>query len=227
MSHYNVAVFSHAPDDIDRLLAPFNEDVGPDSPYAVFKEDEECDFEPSKGKRGYWHNPNARWDWWEIGGHWPGFLKLKENRLGLYNHLSNEAQMEQLKQHVCDQALLADCLMTRDEARYKRALRDWELAVEGAEPADEKEKRFFSMWKPEYYLKQYGDKEKYADEIAACRTYAFVSAEGRWHETGRMGWFGLDDATRDSRNAYIVAFDEYLKQALARNLYITIVDCHI
>lgn len=29
-------------------------------------------------------------------------------------------------------------------------------------------------------------------------TYAFITADGEWHETGRMGWFGMDDATRSS-----------------------------
>ena len=26
---------------------------------------------------GYWHNPNAKWDWWSVGGRWNGLLKLK------------------------------------------------------------------------------------------------------------------------------------------------------
>ena len=39
MSHFNVAVFSHTPDEVDALLAPFIEQVEPYSPYAVFEED--------------------------------------------------------------------------------------------------------------------------------------------------------------------------------------------
>jgi len=34
MSHFNVAVFSHTPDEVDVLLEPFNEQVGFGSPYA-------------------------------------------------------------------------------------------------------------------------------------------------------------------------------------------------
>lgn len=26
------------------------------------------------GKYGYWENPNAKWDWWSIGGRWTGYL---------------------------------------------------------------------------------------------------------------------------------------------------------
>lgn len=29
------------------------------------------------GRYGYWHNPNAKWDWWSIGGRWTGILQLK------------------------------------------------------------------------------------------------------------------------------------------------------
>jgi hypothetical protein len=31
------------------------------------------------GKYGYWHNPNAKWDWYELGGRWTGFFKLKNH----------------------------------------------------------------------------------------------------------------------------------------------------
>jgi hypothetical protein len=29
------------------------------------------------GKYGYWENSNAKWDWYELGGRWCGFFKLK------------------------------------------------------------------------------------------------------------------------------------------------------
>lgn len=29
------------------------------------------------GKYGYWENPNAKWDWYELGGRWTGFFKTK------------------------------------------------------------------------------------------------------------------------------------------------------
>ncbi len=36
---------------------------------------------PAEVKRfGYWHNQNAKWDWWVIGGRWTGFFPLKPNR---------------------------------------------------------------------------------------------------------------------------------------------------
>lgn len=34
------------------------------------------------GKYGYWKNPNAKWDWYLVGGRWTGFFKLKSGRSG-------------------------------------------------------------------------------------------------------------------------------------------------
>ena len=42
MSHFNTLVFSHTPDEVDDLLAPFCECVEPYSPYAVFVKDDVC-----------------------------------------------------------------------------------------------------------------------------------------------------------------------------------------
>jgi hypothetical protein len=30
------------------------------------------------GRYGYWENPNAKWDYWRIGGRWRGYLRVKE-----------------------------------------------------------------------------------------------------------------------------------------------------
>lgn len=30
-------------------------------------------------KLGYEHNPDAKWDWYQVGGRWTGFFKLKDN----------------------------------------------------------------------------------------------------------------------------------------------------
>jgi len=34
------------------------------------------------GKYGYWENPNAKWDWYQLGGRWSGFLQIKPNPVG-------------------------------------------------------------------------------------------------------------------------------------------------
>ncbi|PPK99028.1 hypothetical protein [Parapedobacter indicus] len=35
------------------------------------------------GTYGYWENPNAKWDWYLLGGRWTGFFKLKKGAKGI------------------------------------------------------------------------------------------------------------------------------------------------
>ena len=77
------------------------------------------------------------------------------------------------------------------------------------------------------YLQRYGDKETYIRRETAFSTYAFVTADGAWHEQGRMGWFGFDDATNGSMKQKEKEFQAYLQEARENGLAITIVDCHI
>ncbi len=228
MSHFNVAVFTRKPDDLEGLLEPFNEDVGVDSPYAVFEEDADGEMNEVLGKRGCWHNPNAKWDWWVLGGRWRGQLKLKEGRTGIYGKVSWMNKDAPVDTARCDQALVADCDFSADPKAYEQALRTWEILVEGSPLRDgEKETDYLRLYKPEYYIRQYGTKEDYARSLSMFNTFAFVTATGEWHEAGSMGWFGIDSSTADSRKAYQEEFAEYLKEAGVQGLYISIVDMHI
>lgn len=38
-------------------------------------------LDPEVGKHGYWQNPNAKWDWYQVGGRWTGELLLKEEAI--------------------------------------------------------------------------------------------------------------------------------------------------
>lgn len=42
-------------------------------------------YYPNKNKTafGYYHNPNDKWDWYQIGGRWAGKLKLKTEAIGI------------------------------------------------------------------------------------------------------------------------------------------------
>ena len=57
--------------------------------------------DPVTGKRGYWHNPQGYWDWYQLGGRWTGFYKAKENtpvlvgKMGLGNHPPEKGYLDQ------------------------------------------------------------------------------------------------------------------------------------
>lgn len=228
MSHFTVAVFSHSPSEVESLLAPYYETCEEGSPYVEFVESKEGKLYEDTGLRGYWANPNARWDWYEIGGRWRGLLKLKEGKTGTYGELSPYDKDVVLDPAYCDQALAADCDYTLDQSEYKKALRFWEIVVEGSPVREDDDCDDLTFaYIPEYYTKRYGSKENYARLQAAFSTYAFISPEGEWQGTGHMGWWGIDDATQESHAKFETAFQEALKQAIDTGLYITIVDCHI
>ena len=148
MSHFNVAVFSHTPDEVDALLAPFIEQVEPYSPYAVFEEDEDYDVDESTGKPGCWYNPNARWDWYCVGGRWAGQLKLLEGKTGRYGSDYTPDEQGPLPKGRCDSAHVQDCDFSQDQEAYKKAIRFWEVAVEGKPRTAEEKDAFFGIYQP-------------------------------------------------------------------------------
>lgn len=103
MSHFTVLVIG---ENVEKQLEPFQENNMEDCPkeYLKFnatKDEYEKATEKTKkeyptlkqyaedyhghesvdgetGEYGYWENPNAKWDWWEVGGRWTGFFKMKD-----------------------------------------------------------------------------------------------------------------------------------------------------
>lgn len=63
------------PEGYQRVTRPIKEK------YESFERfmEEYAGCEPDEqGRYGYYENPNARWDWYQIGGRWQGALRLKE-----------------------------------------------------------------------------------------------------------------------------------------------------
>ena len=233
MSHFITAVFHHADEDIESLLAPFNEQ---DENYMKFyptdysKEELEKTYKEVKevlgcktldefmrkyygfiqnedGEWGYMSNSNAKWDWYQVGGRWNGFFRTKDGQD------SNEA-------------LAKDLDLSPDPEVYRHALRFWEVIVEGSPLQGwEEEADFFSIYKPTYYIDQYGDKEHYAQSASSQAPWAFVTADGDWLEKGQMGWWCVSDATQETRSTFEDAYRQYV--ADHPDLIVTAVDCHI
>ena len=228
MSHYNVAIFSRDPSEIEDMLAPFDECMDSDSPYAEFSEDEDGELDETTGKRGYWSNPNAKFDWFDCGGRWRGYLRLKPGCTGTYGSPSPLDKQPIDDPTRCDQALVNDCDFTPNEEARQRAVRFWEVHVEHKRlRKNEKPEDFESFYNDKYFLERYGTKEAYADWVARFETYAFLTADGEFVSTADMGWFGCDNATVEKRQTYKERFDEYLKEAQEQGLFISVYDFHI
>lgn len=237
MSHFTVAVFTRTDDsdELDALLAPYNEctedeecmvfrsaDESNDEIHAKYEEEKEKfkDFEDfllyyygyrvneETGEYGYTCNPNAKWDWWQVGGRWGDMLKMKDGS-GSVNG-----------------AWVKDIDFTPVQTAYNKALRFWEVVVEGKEilPHENRDD-FCHFFKPQYYISYYGTKKDYAESCANFSTYAFLTEDGEWVGKGEMGWFGLGTDNGDSAREYQKKLNQYI--ADHPELYLTIVDCHI
>ena len=158
------------------------------------------------GNRHSTYNPNSKWDWYSIGGRWNGMLKLKDGSR------SNSAPVSELD-------------LAPDEDEYKGALRFWEVAVEGEKKKEGE--NIFTLYRPEYYLKKYGNKEAFAKSAASFSTYAVLLPDGEWCEPGQMGWWGMSSASPEDEGAWSRDYEKNFIEKADPDWTITLVDCHI
>ena len=206
MSHFPVLVLSRPSQSVDDLLLPYMENCCEEPPveFMEFYEDEECDVDERTGKRGYWQNPNAKWDWFIVGGRFSGSLRTKRGRLR------------------CDTAMMSNVSTVRDEAVYRAALHEFNRYLAG-EMVDEFCLRFF---KRDYVLDRYGSAEFYARYRADFWFRSVVTPDGEWHEVGKMGWWGISSESGEQLRDWIEHFHErFIGPYL--DCIATVVDCHI
>ena len=221
------------PEELERVEIPFN------VYYKTFEEYmyDYCGYERDKeiGTYGYWENPNAKWDWYEIGGRWNKILLVKDSvdieKIGgpSWGNIESEKKEAPDGYKWVNACRIGDLELDKMiEGSYKKNLRYWELVVEGQEPQNKEEEEIvkWSFYKPEYYTERYSSKEEYAKWQSMFCTYAMVDKKG-WHAKGQMGWWAIDDSTGDSERDFIKKFNEELKKPENQDKYLVIVDCHI
>lgn len=178
------------------------------------------------------YNPNARWDWYSIGGRWRYMLRVYKRAPHIKDlEMFMETPRQQKgKYRLCDGARIKDIHFSamnkpsNDNLKYWS--RFWEVCVEGAEPKEGE--NFHPMYRPEYYRDLYGTKENFIMRKCTFLTYALLDdIEGKWYEQGRMGWFGTDDATQETINDYALKFYNILENPAYKDYWFIIVDCHI
>ena len=232
MSHFNVLVLTtdESP-SVDELLEPYYEG-NPCAPHIEYtkqeaidyvrkhypdfkdKNDEECWEFMSGGfitdKQGNLYstaNPDAKWDWYEEGGRWKDFLRLKDGTRA-------------------SSAKLKDIDFSPDPEEYAKALHYWSLVVEN-QPLEPGEEMPFSFYKPEYYKEFYGDRESYAKRQTGFHTFAVITPNGIWYEKGRCGWWGNSDESPEQARDWEENFVKNFIEGEDGDTVATIVDCHI
>ena len=181
-------------------------------------------FDKEQQDYGYWENPNAKWDWYTIGGRWRGLLRATTGDVGeatFFNH-------RKLAPGRYSMAKVKDIDFTPDKAAYEKAMRYWEVVVEGSPLREgEDEKDFWSFRKKEWYLEHYKTKEEYAERETAFSTYAVVLPDGTWHEKGQMGWWGCSSETHEEAYDWDKHYKENFIDKADPEWTLVIVDCHI
>ena len=202
-------------------------------------------------------NPNAKWDWYVVGGRWTGYFPLKKGakgelgRPGVFNNQANP--------NTADVARKGDIDFDRARAESEAQAREWFALWEKAftkhgkpeswksflEKVDAKEMKIDEA--REKFHKQpaiaeyknskdsllgcpvgaFGfDKEAYVEAARAASLIPFaIVKDGKWHEKGSMGGWGIVSDARDE----IEWVTEAAKAIddLPDDTLLTIVDCHI
>ena len=185
-------------------------------------------------------NPNPKWDWYVIGGRWSGMFKLKNKSkgklakphvLGICKNLDDErikTYEENLESKRVDSAEKKDIDFSPDKKIYKEAERRWELITENSKPKNKEEKEIveWELYKPEYYIKRYKTKERYANQQSNF-SVSCVLKNGTWLEAGEVGWFGSTSATPEEEGNWVDDFYNKFIKDLPEDTLLTVVDCHI
>ena len=164
----------------------------------------------NEGNLYYFGNKDAKWDWYQIGGRWSGMLKKLDGTR-------------------CDECEVKDLDLSLDKDMYEKAERFWEVVVDKQPLTDvERPSDFFTMFKPEYYIEMYGDRDNYAKNQASFNTFAML-LDGEWYEQGKMGWFAMSDTTKESLEKFTDFMYKTLRELKKTHPHatVTLVDCHI
>jgi len=200
-------------------------------------------------------NPNKQWDWWEVGGRWSGFFKLKPGadgelgRRGLMGSCRNEGpgHADSAMKGAIDFEAMRDVAGQAAGERYDRV----HAVIAGREFATwaqvrEKHPGNIDAARAEYnaqpVVKDLSASELLGflsgpaeylvpreDYVQAARTRAVqtfaVLKDGQWYERGSMGWWGCVSGEKNP-GEWDREFAALI-DSLPDDTQLTVVDCHI
>lgn len=259
MSHFTVGVIVKDPRDLERALAPYNEQdedfmireinwtkelyiKGHRADYPTIDLTDEEIWQEAREAYGMensddeniygYYNPDARWDWWVLGGRWRYQLKVRKNTPHLKDRdfFAGEPRKQRGKYRWCDAAPIKDILWSHlnraTPEKIEQMSRFWDVVVDGAEKREDED--FGFHWKGEYYREMYGTKENYIMKENTFYTHDLLDGiNNEWYTMGDMGWFGCDNSTRESFEEYLRDFYEIIQRPEYQDYWFCVVDCHI
>lgn len=206
--------------------------------------EEYCGYvQNTDGLWGYTFNPNAQWDWWQIGGRFSGNFLVKEDVTECIDTPIEPGEGNQAPTgyKYVDAARMKDIcwdLMKKiavnsaeaNYARFVEAFRAGRL-LEGMDHFAKITDAGIAGWSSMLYVKD-ETLDDYKARVGVTdidkyriRTYATVSRDGEWASSGDIGYFGLSANDKPER----VWNDELqnLMNEVQDDDFIVVVDCHI
>lgn len=206
--------------------------------------EEYCGYvQNAKGLWGYTCNPNAKWDWWQIGGRFSRNFLVKENLedcMISYDRESDEDDGAPDGYTYVDAARKKDiCWDLMKELAVKEVEKEYQKCVDAFKSNDKTAfgpltkivEDGIAGWGHMIYLKG-----ETLDEFKARRgaadmdqymvsSFAAIDRNGDWLGSGDMGWFGISTNDKAER----VWNDELqnLMNEAQDDDFIVVVDCHI
>lgn len=187
--------------------------------------------DPETGKYGYWFNPNAKWDWFQVGGRWAGFFKLKKGKEGMLGEKSWANENEEIPEGRADQAKKGDIdfegMLADNFEKYSKLYDKFEVAMKD----DPDKAKKSAYW--EYGIASTSeDKEKFIPQTreqylkAHCFPSTFaVLKDGEWYQKGSMGWWAIVSNEKEEAKWDKEFLD--LLEGLPENTILSVCDCHI
>lgn len=238
MSHFSVLCITtaHPSEELQQLLDPYNED------------DHRTEVVHYEGEEDYYRNPNAKWDWWTVGGRWSNALMRLDGSMA-DSVMRGDLAVDAMRSMAAATATAYfDDLEKAADGTPVATL--WEELIAGVEPgtlspearetwraqprvqalrqmaADRGDPIAWNLASDLVDLQVLG-REHYIERarLQAIPGYATLTAEG-WHAKGEMGWFGTSSDTDDSTMQYLRGVNRLI-DGLPPTAWLTIVDCHI
>ena len=193
-------------------------------------------------------NPNAKWDWYQVGGRWTGFLKMKPGASGETGEPGLMTPNAKEGWADCARKGDVDWEGMRSEAEKEAAeLYDkmrglapedwapWETVreqfgpIERAREIYNAQPQVIALRKEEPWHEVDSfleSRERYIELAgkAAVATFAILQ-DGEWIERGEMGWWAVISNDTGKENWMDKAWQ--IIQSVPDDEMITIVDCHI
>lgn len=253
MGHFKVAVVVKHASDVEKLLAPFQENSIGDCPkeyLEFYSQQEEVEQEYENGKIPMVKLQDGtyveRYDLVEgqelvevpykqlyatLKDYAEDRFNFDEERqeYGYWENLNTKLDWWQLGGIYGDKIgkKIKDINFGINQEVYDENIRFWEIVVEGS-PLHKDEEQPFNLYKPEYYTQQWVSKEEYARQHSLSnRAYALLTPDGKWYEKGEMVWVGMDSSSKEQKVEFLEFYDSFMKDEKNKDLYVFMVDCHI